>query len=721
MFRSPLISLVLSLLAGCGAGSVSNDYARDPAAPLPGDSDSAGDVDAAGDFDAAGDVDDQGDAAGPADTQAPTVALSAPAPIELLSTGTTIAATASDDVGVESVVMQIDGQPFGVLPNAPPFELSADTTGLSTGRHMLIAVATDAAGNEATSAAVEIFVDNTPNGTPFACPTSAPVVLDAGNYLLDVDCQLPAGNLVMTDATLTVSQARLTVAGNISLSGSSVLRVLNGTLRVANTREFEFSVTAADDAVIYFRDAEVETNADPTTLALSLTSGYAGAGRSLIRFDNTNLTTSRSWLLASTFDDAAIQVDDYHQLPTESYPGGQSSVTIARGDEIARVWLNVHEGEALTLESLPAHDVRFDLSIGRNTPDIAALPYQVDVVDAKASIGVESHPGSDIRLADNQQPMTVAYNVANTTQPVSIQNLPMGSDRVTALFTDQGRRLELDNVLLDIIPWQLYVENETPGMQSVTISDSLVNELGLRRNATAELSDSTLQWALAVAFGQSSLRIADSTINSQIISAAGGSQIVVEDSSFWGTRLEASSGSTILSLNSVFNDNVCHADCSPMISYYCDAGRFLDPSSVCNPFAFSTPFTQVTGGVMSLDDYLDARFSASGGSGQESHIIIVGIDAQPAPLSAAQTSVPIAGDVVVRSDVITAADYELMYQDLAGGPATIVASGQAPIFHDALGVLPVGSMAPGDYALTLRVTLSSGQELLVGRPITVVP
>jgi len=97
-----------------------------------------------------------------ADTTAPTVSLTSPATGTTLTTGTTytLAATASDNVGVARVEFFLDGTLLGSDTTAP-YSLSwyNNTT---VGSHSLLARAYDAAGNVASSTAVTVSVQNPP-------------------------------------------------------------------------------------------------------------------------------------------------------------------------------------------------------------------------------------------------------------------------------------------------------------------------------------------------------------------------------------------------------------------------------------------------------------------------------------------------------------------------------------------------------------------------------
>jgi len=103
------------------------------------------------------------------DTTPPTVSVTAPAAGSTVSGTTTVAATASDDVGVASVQFKVDGANLGPADTAAPYTASWDTTTATAGAHVVTAVARDAAGNATTSSPVTVTVANStpvPSGTP---------------------------------------------------------------------------------------------------------------------------------------------------------------------------------------------------------------------------------------------------------------------------------------------------------------------------------------------------------------------------------------------------------------------------------------------------------------------------------------------------------------------------------------------------------------------------
>ncbi len=106
-------------------------------------------------------ADEAGGSTPPPDTTLPTVALTNPAAGAVLQGTITATATASDNVGVTSVWVTLDGSPTGAEDATAPYQFVLATTSVSNGSHVLRAVARDAAGNTAMSTPVSVSVNNT--------------------------------------------------------------------------------------------------------------------------------------------------------------------------------------------------------------------------------------------------------------------------------------------------------------------------------------------------------------------------------------------------------------------------------------------------------------------------------------------------------------------------------------------------------------------------------
>jgi hypothetical protein len=118
-----------------------------------------------------------------------------------------VTASASDNVAVASVQLQVDGANVGAADTTSPYSFTLDTTMFSNGSHTLTAVAKDTSGNQTISAATVVTVSNQAGG---AAPTYAnngagcPINTVAGgpnDPVTSYNCPLPnptgAGNLLV--------------------------------------------------------------------------------------------------------------------------------------------------------------------------------------------------------------------------------------------------------------------------------------------------------------------------------------------------------------------------------------------------------------------------------------------------------------------------------------------------------------------------------------------
>ena len=124
-----------------------------------------------------------------ADTQAPTVAISAPATGATIAGTSTLTAAASDNVGVVGVQFRLDGANVGAEDTTSPYSLSWNSTTVPNGTHSLTAVARDQAGNTTTSGAVAVTVNNadtTPPTIIFSSPANGATV--SGTVTVSATC-----------------------------------------------------------------------------------------------------------------------------------------------------------------------------------------------------------------------------------------------------------------------------------------------------------------------------------------------------------------------------------------------------------------------------------------------------------------------------------------------------------------------------------------------------
>jgi hypothetical protein len=141
------------------------------------------------------------------DTTPPTVSITSPTSGATVSGTITVTAAASDNAGIASVQLQVDGA-IVAADSTAPYNFSLDTTTLANGAHNLTAIAKDTSGHQGTSAAVSVTVSNqagaaqpTYANNGAACPINDDPSQSGSDSVFTYTCPLPnptgAGNLLV--------------------------------------------------------------------------------------------------------------------------------------------------------------------------------------------------------------------------------------------------------------------------------------------------------------------------------------------------------------------------------------------------------------------------------------------------------------------------------------------------------------------------------------------
>lgn len=209
--------------------------------------------------DAAGNVTTSSAVAVTVDNAAPTVAITAPVSGATVSGSVTVSANASDNGAIAGVQFRLDGANLGGEDTTSPYAVSWDTTTAADGAHTLTAVARDASGGTATSAAVTVTVSNvTETVTRIEDPSAS--IAYAGSWALGNTAKAWSGGTAALatggpSATGEATRATLTFTGTgvrwIGFTGpqAGIARVyLDGAL-VATVDTY--APTEAVEAVLY--------------------------------------------------------------------------------------------------------------------------------------------------------------------------------------------------------------------------------------------------------------------------------------------------------------------------------------------------------------------------------------------------------------------------------------------------------------------------------------
>ncbi len=245
----------------------------------------------------------------PADSQAPTVALTAPTSGATLSGTVTVAASATDNVGVAGVQFLLDGQPLGAADTTAPYSVAWDTTTATNGTHALTARVSDAAGNAGLSAAVTITVanpvaDTTPpvisavsaTGAQSSAATIGWTTNEPATSQVEYGATTAYGSLTAVDGTLVTGHS-LTLSG-LAADTTYHYRVISRDAagNVATSDDFSLATAAAGPVTLLGQRAiegQIDYNAPGMAEAFQYTADASGSVTKLyVYIDESSTATS---------------------------------------------------------------------------------------------------------------------------------------------------------------------------------------------------------------------------------------------------------------------------------------------------------------------------------------------------------------------------------------------------------------------------------------------
>jgi hypothetical protein len=436
---------------------------------------------------------------------------------------------------------------------------------------VLAAMGLAACGGGSTQSAV---------ATPAACPSSG-LTSSAGTINLQGNCAIAGDVNLSGSAALTMTSGILSIQGNVVLSDSSQLTVTGGGLTFPQTNYSQYSVTLNGNSQLILKSSAWVTNGtQQNNFSMTLQANDSSA----VDFEGSALdTSSGSWLLGSFGDNSKLTVNNTQNLPTEIYPSSASEISISSGSIFAAVWLSFPSGSNSTLQ-IPRKDSggNYNFSFGPGT----GIAYSVNISESGGGLGLSSYPDSTLIVngdgasATNDASVAIGYYVQNSTGPVSIDGLDVGSG-ITLQLTDQGRNLQLNNVNLGPFSWQIYVSqsNNFP----VTVTNSKVNEIAAFSDGLVNISNCTLQLAVTEAGGPGAvMNISGTQIWSQTIQAQDGGQLTITDSELHGNFISAAGAGSSITMTNVDEERngVSPQSCTPVNG----APPNNDGVPLCNPF-----------------------------------------------------------------------------------------------------------------------------------------
>ena len=401
------------------------------------------------------------------DTKPPAVSLTAPAAGASVSGTVTLAATASDNVGVVGVQFRVDGNSL-ILPDGTtqdktaPYGVSWNTTTVANGSHTLTAVATDAVGNTKTST-VTVTVDNTAPAVSLTAPAagasvSGTVTLSATasdnvgvvgvQFRLDTNTTNTALGTQDTSSPYGVLWNTTTVA-----NGSHTLTAV-ATDAAGNTKTSTVTVTVANGV-------NHPPSANPTVGSPDLTTGAVSVTLNATDPDSNPLTYAVTagpsggvltpGQTPGTYSYTPFFISRFNAYPSDTFTAtvsdGQSSINVPVTVPITAASYQV--GTPISVGSGPNHvavsDTRAYIT---NTFDGTVSVIDTNTNNVVATIGVGQEPGA---VAVRGNHVYVANYVSGTVSVIDATNntvtatIPVGARPVGIAPTPDGTKVYVRN------------------------------------------------------------------------------------------------------------------------------------------------------------------------------------------------------------------------------------------------------------------------------------
>jgi len=240
------------------------------------------------------------------DTTPPTVSITAPASGATVSGTITVSATASDNVRLAGVQFKLDGANLWTESLYAPYSTSWDSATAANGAHTLTAVARDAAGNTATSAAVLVTVNN----------------IGASQDIISADRRIEWSQAGVLGGILnrTTICATLNPGATSAEINNAIAACTNGVVYLnAGTYDLSSGITFGGRSNVTLRGA----GPDQTILKFTGTDGCGGlyaniciGGSSIVWSGNVPSTNIRNWTAGYAKGTTQITLDSAAGLKT---------------------------------------------------------------------------------------------------------------------------------------------------------------------------------------------------------------------------------------------------------------------------------------------------------------------------------------------------------------------------------------------------------------------
>ena len=379
-------------------------------------------------------------AAGGGDTTPPTAVITAPAPNATVSGTVTLTATASDNVGVAGVQFLVDNNALGAEDTTSPYGVSWNTTTVANGAHTLTALARDAAGNTATSAAVTVTVANAAADTT---PPTATITAPAPNATVSGTVTLTAtatDNVGVAGVQFLVDNNALGAEDTTSPYGASwnTTTVANG-VHTLTARARDAAGNTATSAAVTVTVANAAT-APPAFVQVKAATPQTNQSSVAVTYTNAQVAGDTN-ILAIGWNNATSNITSVTDSAGNTY---QVAVPTARGSGVSQA---IYYAPNIKAAAAGTNTVTTTFNTATPFVDVRALEYSglgpFDVGTSASGTAASANSGTVTTTAANALIVgagitTGGFSTAGTNFTTRIITVPDGDIAEDRIVTAAG-------------------------------------------------------------------------------------------------------------------------------------------------------------------------------------------------------------------------------------------------------------------------------------------
>ncbi len=363
------------------------------------------------------------------DNAPPTVALTDPANGAAVTGVINFAVNVADDVGVQKVQYYRDSNVLLGTSLSAPFNFSWDSTTVTTGTHTLFAVATDTAGNTATSTAISVTVDRT-------LPT--------------VSMTAPSSGALLSGTAVSLSA---TASDNVGISRVDFYRDSNVLLGTDNTSPYGISwnsTSTTSGAHTIFAIATDTVGNTKTSSVVSVTVDNTGPTVSISEPANGAFLSGTVTVAATAADNVAVAKVEFYSdsnvlLTTDTtspYSAGWNSTIVTNGAHTLYAIAEDTSGNRTT-------SALINITVDNTAPTVAitspangaqvtrntTVNINANASDNNGVVKVEFYVNNVLKCTDTATAYTCAWQVPNQKATFSLKATAYDAAGKTATHT----------------------------------------------------------------------------------------------------------------------------------------------------------------------------------------------------------------------------------------------------------------------------------------------